>query len=76
MDTLSATPTPDADMRLADLERQLAELRAQFHVMTLGFEHIFDAGRANVTNPRSAALLPLQPVRGRSNLRLVSGGAR
>ena len=55
MDTLSATPTPDADARLVDLERQLAELRAQFRAMTFGLEPPFAAGRASITNPRAAA---------------------
>ena len=75
MDTLSATPTPDADTRLADLERQLAELRAEFAAATYGLEHAFAAGRASITNPRPTT--PPPPVRGRpSHLQLVSGGAR
>lgn len=51
MDTLSATPTPAADERLADLERQMAELRAQFDVLAAGAEHFFEAGRASISNP-------------------------
>jgi hypothetical protein len=73
MDTLSATPTPDADTRLADLERQLAELRAQFHAMTFGLEHACAAGRASITNPRTAA--PALFPRPR-HLRVVGGGER
>ena len=70
MDTLSATPTPDADTRLADLERQLAELRGELAAMTWGLEHAFAAGRASITNPTRAQELFPRP----RHLRVVGGG--
>jgi hypothetical protein len=70
MDTLSATPTPDADTRMADLERQIAGLRAEIGALAVGLDCAFEAGRAYERMPRRAAG---PPVRG-SHLRLV--GAR
>jgi hypothetical protein len=41
--------------RLADLERQVGELRIELKVTRAGLEHVFAAGRESVTNPRPAA---------------------
>jgi hypothetical protein len=43
--------------RIADLERQVGELRAELEVTRAGLEHVFAAGRESVTDPcRGAAL--------------------
>lgn len=72
METLPTTPTPDTDTRMADLERQMAGLRAEVGALAAGLEHAFEAGRAFERTPRRAAA---PPVRG-SHLQLVVGGAR
>ena len=54
MDTLSNPPTPDADTRLADLERQLAGLRGEVDALAAGLEHAFAAGRASVLESSTA----------------------
>ena len=40
--------------RIADLECQLAELRAEFAAMTAALDAAFAAGRASITNPARA----------------------
>lgn len=71
MDTLPATPTPDTDTRMADLERQMADLRTEIDVLAGGLEHAFEAGRAYERTPRPGAS-PLARPRS-SHLQLVSG---
>jgi hypothetical protein len=61
------------EQRIAELERQLAELRRDFDVASAALGAAFDAGRASMTAP-----LPRpadRALRG-SHLRLVGGGAR
>jgi hypothetical protein len=43
--------------RIADLERQVAELRAGLAAVNLGFEHVFAAGRESVTDRRRGVAL-------------------
>jgi hypothetical protein len=74
MDTLPTAPTPGADTRMADLEHQMAELRAEFEALAAGAEHFFEAGRAYERTPRPAASPPWRPRP--SHLRLVSGGGQ
>ncbi len=59
--------------RIADLERQMAELRAEFEAVAGALDYAFAAGRASITDPR-----PATPPHGRrpSHVQLVSGGAR
>jgi hypothetical protein len=53
--------------RIADLERQMAELRAEVMAAAAGLEHVFEAGRASVFGPTRD-----QPRT--SHLRLIPGG--
>ena len=72
MDTLSASPTPDTDTRIAALEHQLAELTAEFRAARFSMEMAFEAGRASITNPTRPQELRLRP----RHLHVVSGGER
>ena len=61
------------EQHIAELERQLAELRRDFDVASAALGAAFDVGRASMTAP-----LPRpadRALRG-SHLRLVGGGAR
>jgi hypothetical protein len=46
-----------AAQRIADLERQMVELRIELEVTRAGLEHVFAAGRESVTNPRRGGAL-------------------
>jgi hypothetical protein len=41
--------------RITELERQMAEFRAELKLARASLEHVFAAGRESVTNPRPAA---------------------
>lgn len=53
--------------RIADLERQMAELRAEVMAAAAGLEHVFEAGRASAfSSPQPQPRIP--------HLRLIPGG--
>ena len=52
MDKVSAAPAPDADARIAALERQVAELYDLVQVAAHGLDHMWEAGRQSVLSPR------------------------